>query len=146
MDAPAPPRAHGLLISARTARRHYLVRGDHVERPGLLPLSPPAIDSRGQPTIYHELGPLLDPDDCGESRHTLTVSLRRRSVVLLVARLDDLADAATLNIQPLSPLITRRLEHPWYLGVAIIDDTPILVLDLRRIAADLALGIIGAHA
>jgi chemotaxis signal transduction protein len=102
----------------------------------------PASDARGRPILSRELGPLLDPSDQSVSgrRHALTLVLRRRTVALLVARAESLA--AFGPWQPLGPLLTPRLARPWVLGAVVIADQPVLVLDLRRIAADLALGVV----
>jgi len=132
-----------LLLALRAGGRAYLARRDHVDAMGLLdPLVPPAADERGRPLTVRPLAELLGGDDppAAGRRHALSVALRRRSVSLLVERVDDLA--ALADVQPLSPLLARRLPNPWFLGAAAIGDTPVLLLDLRRIAADVALGVI----
>lgn len=132
-----------LLISLHVAGRPYLVRRDAVDVMALLdPLAPPATDARGRPLTVRPLAELLgaEEDPAPGRRHALSVALRRRSVALLVDRVDDMAHH--ISVQPLAPLLARRLARPWFLGAAAIDDAPVLLLDLRRIAADVALGII----
>jgi len=65
--------------------------------------------------------------------------LRRRFVELLAVRIDLLADAPTIT--PLAPFLAARLRLSWVTGVALLDEQPVVVLDLRRLAADLALGL-----
>jgi hypothetical protein len=132
-----------LLLEVRTAGRRYLVPRSHVDHlDQVIDGALPASDARGRPLINRELGPLLDPSDQGAPgrRHALTLVLRRRTVALLVARAESLA--APGPIQPLGPLLTPLLARPWLLGAVVVADQPVLVLDLRRIAADLALGLV----
>jgi chemotaxis signal transduction protein len=108
------------------------------------PIAPPA-DPRGRPIICRDLGALLGGGDAAPAsgrRHAITVDLRRRSVALLVDYIDGLGDAGGQAVQPLSPLLARRLARPWFLGAIIRGDQPLLLLDLRRIATDVALGAI----
>lgn len=130
-----------LLLEVRTSARRYLVPRahiDHLTQVASDVLSAP--DRRSKVLVCRELGPLLDPADAGwiGRRHALTVELRRRTVALLVERAEELASYGA--IQPLGPLLARRLPRPWVLGAVSVADEPILVLDLRRIAADVALG------
>ncbi|RRR67942.1 MAG: hypothetical protein EI684_18265 [Candidatus Viridilinea halotolerans] len=132
-----------LLLEVRTAIRCYLVPRSHVDylvKRGAEPL--PERDERGRPLVAHELGALLDPSDLGlpPRHHALMVTLRRRTVVLRVARIETLTAPGPL--QPLGPFITPHLARPWLLGAVVVADMPILVLDLRRIAADVALGVV----
>ncbi|MFV9507076.1 MAG: hypothetical protein AB4911_21210 [Oscillochloridaceae bacterium umkhey_bin13] len=133
-----------LLLAIQTAARTYLVPRHHLDHlVGMRAEAIPAQDARGRPLLGCELGPLLDPNEPSQLTgrcHALTVSLRRRSVALIVARADELA--APGPIQPLAPLLARCLNRPWVLGVVVTDDQPILVLDVRRIAADVALGVV----
>jgi hypothetical protein len=132
-----------LLLEVRTSGRRYLTPRSHVDRlDHVVDTASPATDARGRPVISRELGSLLDPSDLGAPgrRHALTLVLRRRTVALLVTRAESLA--APGPIQSLGPLVLARLARPWLLGAVIIADQPVLVLDLRRIAADLALGIV----
>lgn len=133
-----PQRTEVLLLEVCTAARRYFVPRSHL---ALLSQAsseaPPACDERGRTPLVRELGPLLDPDDRGlpGRRHAMTVALRRRSVVLLVERVVALGAAA--QVRPLGPLLGPSLARPWVIGVVLADDEPALVLDLRRIAADL---------
>ncbi|MEI8165138.1 MAG: hypothetical protein WCG26_02130 [Chloroflexales bacterium] len=133
----------GLLLEVHTATRRYLVPQNQLDRLTLMVADQaPAPTGRSTALISRDLGPLLDPHDLGlpGRRHALTVELRRRTVALLVERAERLAPPGA--IQPLGALLARRLTWPWVLGAVVIDDLPVLVLDLRRIAADVALGVV----
>lgn len=132
-----------LLLEVRTAGRRYLVLQAHLD--SLQPMDSsltPGSGRGGLPLICYELGPLLDPADQGRPgrRHALTVVLRRHMVALLVERAESLALPGA--VQVLGPLVSRRLAQPWVLGAVIAGETPIILLDLRRIAADVAPGVI----
>lgn len=132
-----------LLLEVHTAARRYLVPRAHVDHLAQVALDEVlAPDARGRPTVARELGPLLDPADPGSPgrRHALVVSLRRRSVAITVQRVESLD--APGAIQPLGALLASRLAHQWVLGAVVIGADPVLVLDLRRIAADVALGAV----
>lgn len=140
-----------LLLEVHTATRRYLVPRTHLDHlvqmaPGVTTLS----DARGRLMVIRELGPLLDPADLGlpGRRHALTVALRRRTVALLVERAEALGPEAPGGtsacgvVQPLGRLLSHRLEWPWAIGAVVLGETPLVVLDLRRIAADVALGAV----
>ncbi len=128
-----------LAFEVQTARRRYFVPRGHVDQLGVAPL-PNASEAHGRPLLTRDLGPLLDPEDSGApARQALTVLLRRRTVVLRVQRIESLE---SVTVHPLAPLLRRRLRAPWVLGAVIHDDQPVLVLDMRRIATDLALGAV----
>ncbi len=132
-----------LLLEVHTATRRYLVPRDHLDQlTQAAPGDAPLLDARGRPLLVRELGPLLDEADQGPPgrRHALVVRLRRRSVALLVVRAETLA--APGPVQPLGPLLHGRLARPWALGAVLVDEAPVVVLDLRRIAADVALGAV----
>ncbi len=129
-----------LLLEVLAAGRRYYVPCAHIDGLELLrPNTPPAHDKRGRPRVVRSLAPLLCPSDpLGPApQQALVVRLRRRSVALLVDRVEQLAH--DLAVQPLGPLLARSPAAPWVLGAVATDLAPILVLDLRRIAADLAL-------
>lgn len=133
-----------LLLEVSTAARRYLVPRAHLDHLAqVAPGAQPGPHDATRPQIARELGPLLDRIDVGAPgrRHALIVRLRRRSVALLVERAEALG--APGFVQPLDPLLARRLARPWVLGAIVLDQAPVLVLDLRRIAADLALGVVG---
>lgn len=131
-----------LLLEVHTAGRRYLVPRGHLDHLTQLTIdaAPPA-DQRGRHLVVRELGPLLDPADTGSPgrRHALTIDLRRRTVAILVERAEALA--APGAVLPLGPLLAR-LARPWVIGAVIVDEAPVIVLDLRRIAADLAIGVV----
>ncbi len=139
-----------LLLFACTTRHRYVVRRDQIAEIRLIrrnsDLALP--DARGRTLVCQELGPLLDPLDVRRSVrcHALIVATRRRSVALLVERLDDFVGMAPEAVQRLSPLLARHLARPWVLGALVCDDIPLLVLDLRQIAQDVLLGIHTMHA
>jgi chemotaxis signal transduction protein len=132
-----------LLLEIHTTTRRYLVPRSHVDHLTQLSLgaSSPE-DQRGRHLVVRDLGPLLDPVDSGPPgrRHALIIALRRRTVALLVVRAEALA--APDAIQPLASLLARRLTRPWVIGAVIVDEVPVIVLDLRRIALDVALGAV----
>jgi hypothetical protein len=133
----------GLLLELRAGGQRWYVPRDHVDRlesvgPGALP----AADERGRPVVVRDLAPLLGRDE-GRSpgrRQALGVNLRRRAVLLLVDRVEGLEPDAA--VRPLPPILRRRLAVAWAIGVVADGDAPALVLDLRRIAADVALGAV----
>jgi len=130
-----------LLLEVRAAGRRYYVPCAHIDGLELLrPDAPLAHDERGRPRLVRSLAPLLWPSEAPSPppQQALVVRLRRRSVSLLVDRVEQLAH--DLTVQPLGPLLAHSLAAPWVLGAVAADLAPILVLDLRRIAADLALG------
>lgn len=130
-----------LLLAVRDGARRYLVPHAHVDQIRLLDgAALPAHDDRGRPLLARALGDLLEPGQPPAARrHALLVTLRRRSVVLLVERVETLAAAEGCQPQPLPPLIERALARAWFLGTVIADGEPVLVLDLRRIATDMAM-------
>ncbi|NJN16929.1 MAG: hypothetical protein HC822_11995 [Oscillochloris sp.] len=134
----------GFLIRLRAGERLYLAPRDHVAGLLITDAAHQYQDDRGRPLVLRDLGPLLDRCSTPSPgrRHTLTVVLRRRSIGLRVDRADDLAHGHALETTALPPLIARRQANPWCIGVAAIEDQPVLVLDLRRIAADVALGAV----
>ena len=132
-----------LLLEVRAAGQRYYVPRAHLDSLELLhPDMPPAHDERGRPMLVRSLAPLLGPSasSAPPPRQALVVRGRRRSVALLVDRVEQLAD--DLTMQPLGSLLACRLAAPWVLGAVATAETPILVLDLRRIAADVALGAV----
>jgi hypothetical protein len=132
-----------LLLEVFTCARRYLVPRMHLERlVQVAPDRPPVPDAGGRPLISRELGPLLDPAALAPPgrRHALIVTLRRRSVALLVERAENLTAPGV--VQPLGPLLAHRLARPWVLGAVLIEAIPVIVLDLRCIAADVALGAV----
>lgn len=144
MSATLGSSAAGLLVEIHTAARRYLVPLAHLD--GLTLVAAGAAvsnEATAQVSVWRELGPLLDATDVGPHgrRHALTVTLRRRSVALLVERVADFGSPGTL--QPLAPLLVSRLARPWLLGAVVVANEPVLVLDLRRIAVDVALGAAG---
>lgn len=133
-----------LLLFVCTTHHRYVVRRDQIAEIRLISGSADMErpDARGRPLLCQELGPLLDPLDIRSNarRHALIIATRRRGVALLVERVDDFVGMAPDAVQPLSPLLARRLARPWVLGVLVYDDTPLLVLDLRQIAQDVLFG------
>ena len=133
-----------MILLIETVTRRYLGRQSDVDTIGW----PSTVDrdERGRAILRYQLGPLLDPTDPPASGrlHALTIGLRRRVVELLAVRIDLLADSPV--IAPLAPFLAARLQLPWVNGVALLDEQPVIVLDLRRLAADLALGLRLNHA
>lgn len=138
-------READMLLTIRSSTQRYVVRRDHVRELRLIlsddDLEQP--DERGKALICCELDDLLSGHQSYSvsRRHALIVHLRRRSVALLIDRIEDARPTGELeaDIRPLPALLARRLERPWFLGVLIRDETPLLVLDLRQIAQDVLL-------
>ncbi len=128
-----------MILLIETVSRRYLGRQRDVDAIGF----PPAAerDERGRPISSWQLGPLLDPSDPPFTGrlHALTINLRRRVVTLLAPRVDILTEAP--EIRPLAPFLISRLQYPWVIGAALLEQQPVLLLDLRRMATDLALGL-----
>jgi hypothetical protein len=133
------------ILSVQAGRSRYAISQTQVDHLGLLDPAGAPTDERGRPLICRELGALLgDIEEIGPGRrHAITVSLRRRSVALLVDHIDSLGGDGPLAISPLAPLLTRRLTWPWFLGAVIYEgEPPLLLLDLRRIATDVAISAV----
>ncbi|WP_322495900.1 hypothetical protein [Chloroflexus sp.] len=135
-----------MILLIETVARRYVCRQHDVDHIGVVTQA--EHDERDRRIIRYHLGPLLDPADppppASGRLHTLTITLRRRVVELVVPRVDLLAEAPV--IVPLAPFLAARLRLPWANGVVLLDDQPVIVLDLRRMAADLALGLRLTHA
>lgn len=133
----------GLLLTVMTTKHQYIVRRDQILELRLVTdeadLKRP--DERGKPIISGELGTLLDPEDVPMTprRHAIIVPTRRRSIALLVDRIENVQMTAEDSMQKLPALFLRNLSRPWFLGVMVQEDTPVLVLDLRQIAQDVML-------
>ncbi|PDW00600.1 hypothetical protein A9Q02_09445 [Candidatus Chloroploca asiatica] len=132
-----------LLLEIHIADQCYLAPQTHVDHLSqLLPTMAPEQDARGRPLIYAELGPLLgyQAEEKPDRHHALTVTLRRRTVVLLVDRVDRLTQPE--EVHPLPALMRKHLARPWFTGAVIFEQRLLLVLDLQRIATDIALGVV----
>lgn len=132
----------GLLLIVLTTHRRYAIRRDQVlglrkiacdddlQRP----------DDRGKPVTSSDLGSLLEPQDqpAHRRRHAVIIPTRRRSVALVVDRVENLYPGSEEVILPFPKLLSQRLARPWFLGVLIENenDMPVLVLDVRQIAQD----------
>lgn len=119
----------------RTAGRHYAVR--RADLAGIRRVDAPLADQAdgtGQPWITAELGSLLDPSDTGVCTRpqALLVPLRRRTVALLVERVEEFLEQP--SIQPLPALLSSRLCEPWAAGVLLVADELVVILDLRAVA------------
>lgn len=129
-----------LLVMIQTAGQRYLVRRDQFIELRLISwagdLERP--DPRGKALLACDLANLFNLAETNEyaRRHALIVPTRRRGLALLVDRADDLTDSRIMTILPLPKLLARRLARPWFLGVALEGETPLLLLDLRQIAQD----------
>jgi hypothetical protein len=134
----------GLLLMVRTPGHTYIVRREQILELRLVTsvADVEREDERGKPVIGSDLGLLLNPQDESSAtrRHALIVPTRRRSVGLLVDRIDDVYTNGSASqhhqVQKLPALLARQLARPWFMGVLIYEDAPVLVLDLRQIAQD----------
>jgi len=129
-----------MLLIIRTAQHRYIVRREDV---ATLRAIARGGDNSGEeadpPVIAAELGPLIDPDDVStvQRRHALIIPLRRRNIALLVDAVDTIVEHA--DVQPLPQLLRERLHEPWATGVLLIDDQPVVQLDVRAIARSVLL-------
>ncbi|MEI7769783.1 MAG: hypothetical protein WCI67_07345 [Chloroflexales bacterium] len=138
------PAADSAILCVQAGRRRYAIAQGQIDQLCLLDPAGAPTDQHGRPLICRELGPLLgEADESGPGRRrAITVALRRRSVALLFDHIDNMGGGAQLATQPLSPLITRHLARPWFLGAVVYAGEPLLLLDLRRIATDVAIGAV----
>ncbi|NNJ09316.1 hypothetical protein EKD04_003140 [Chloroflexales bacterium ZM16-3] len=132
------------ILGVETGRRRYAITPAQVDHIGLLDPKGEPSDQHGRMLICRDLGPLLggDATTIAGRYHAITVSLRRRSVALMIDRIDSLDGEGPLEIQPLAPLLSRHLARPWFLGAVVYQGEPLLLLDLRRIATDVAIGAV----
>lgn len=132
-----------LLLTIRTSQHSYIVRRDQIGELRLIVRDEDLqrSDERGRKVVSGELESFLNAQDIRSlgCRHALIVYMRRRSVALLVERIEDVVVDRSIAevIHPLPPLLRQHLARPWFLGVLIREETPLLVLDLRQIAQDL---------
>jgi chemotaxis signal transduction protein len=134
-----------LLLTVSTARHRYIVRRDQIGElrtvKSQADLEQP--DDRGRSILHVDMGQILDPQDATRYArcHALVIPMRRRSVALLIERIEDASTTyETLEtVQTLPPLLAARLAYAWFSGVVIRDDIPLLVLDVRQIARDMLL-------
>jgi hypothetical protein len=138
------PDTGSTILGVRAGTRRYAISPAQVDHLGMIDPAGAPTDQRGRPLICRELGALLgDAGEVGPGRRpAITVSLRRRSVALLVDDVDSLSDDGPLAAHPLSPLIARHLTWPWFLGAVSYKGVPLLLLDLRRIATDIMIGAV----
>lgn len=132
------------LLGVTAGERRYIVAQAQIDHFGLLDPDEPASDTSGRQLICRELSQLLggESEAAPGRRHAMLITLRRRRVALLVDHIDSLTSREQPAIQALSPLLTRQLIRPWFLGAIVYHNEPILLLDLRRIATDVAIGAV----
>ncbi|GIW03130.1 chemotaxis protein CheW [Roseiflexus sp.] len=130
-----------MLLIVRTTRHRYIVPREDVATLRAVNRRPGNDHEtyENQSSITVELGALLDPEDVStmQRRHALIIPLRRRTIALLVDAVDNLVDHAA--VQPLPPLLRERLREPWATGALIVDEHPIVQLDVRAIARSVLL-------
>ncbi|NTW97859.1 MAG: hypothetical protein HGB28_04840 [Oscillochloris sp.] len=135
---------HSAILSIDAGRRRYVIAQAQVDHLGLLDPAEAPTDLSGRALICRDLGPMLGGagHTAGGRRHAVTIALRRRSVALLIDHIDSLDEEEPLKIQALSPLLAYRLARPWFIGAVVYRDAPLLLLDLRRIATDVAISAV----
>ncbi len=130
-----------MLLIVRTTRHRYIVPREDVAtlRAVSRRTGTDQEADRDPSAIAVELGAFLDPEDVSEMqrRHALIVPLRRRTIALLVDAVDNLIDHAV--VRPLPPLLRERLREPWATGVLMIDEHPVVQIDVRAIARSVLL-------
>ena len=130
-----------MLLIVRTAQHRYIVRREDVATLRAMTRSGSG-DGRedADPSVIAvELGPLIDSSDVStaQRRHALIIPLRRRNIALLVDAVDTIVDH--VDVQPLPQLLRERLHEPWATGVLLINDQPVVQLDVRAIARSILL-------
>lgn len=127
--------ANGLLI-VRADPRRYAVRRDDLVSVELMAAARDLVqpDVTGRQTIGVELSALIAGTSHSQRvrRYALTVSLRRRSIALLVDAVEDFLEHPV--IQPLPALIRERLREPWAVGALVLGEEIVVQLDLRAVA------------
>jgi len=129
-----------MLLIIRTAQHRYIVRREDVATLRAMTRGDDGRREDADPSVIAvELGPLIDPADVStvQRRHALIIPLRRRNIALLVDAVDTIVEYA--DVQPLPPLLRERLHEPWATGVLLIDDQPVVQLDVRAIARSVLL-------
>jgi hypothetical protein len=130
-----------MLLIVRTAQHRYIVRREDVATLRAMTRggSGDGREDADPSVIAVELGPLIDSSDVStaQRRHALIIPLRRRNIALLVDAVDTIVDHA--DVQPLPQLLRERLHEPWATGVLLIDDQPVVQLDVRAIARSILL-------
>ncbi|NJL33197.1 MAG: hypothetical protein HC893_04255, partial [Chloroflexaceae bacterium] len=116
-----------MLLSVEVAGAMYVVQREHIGamRGIFRPADLEYPDEHGRPMLTRRLADLFALTDSAAPpptrQHALIVPTRRRSVALLVDRVDelDLSGALINNIQPLPDVLARRLGRPWFSGVLV---------------------------
>ena len=129
-----------MLLIIRTAQHRYIVRREDVATLRAMTRGDDGRREDADPSVIAvELGPLIDPADVStvQRRHALIIPLRRRNIALLVDAVDTIVEHA--DVQPLPQLLRERLHEPWATGVLLIDDQPVVQLDVRAIARSILL-------
>jgi hypothetical protein len=129
-----------LLLIVRTTNRRYAIRRDDLAAIKVVASQHDLVaDEAGRPYVAAELGPVLDPRDHTmlTRRRALVVPLRRRSVALLVDRVDDFLEHATTH--PLPPIIATRLREPWATGALLLGEEVVVQIDIRAVARSVLL-------
>ncbi len=129
-----------MLLIIRTAQHRYIVRREDVATLRAMTRGDDGRREDADPSVIAvELGPLIDPADVStvQRRHALIIPLRRRNIALLVDAVDTIVEYA--DVQPLPPLLRERLREPWTTGVLLINDQPVVQLDVRAIARSILL-------
>jgi chemotaxis signal transduction protein len=129
-----------MLLIIRTAQHRYIVRREDVATLRAMMRGDDGRREDADPSVIAvELGPLIDPADVStvQRRHALIIPLRRRNIALLVDAVDTIVEYA--DVQPLPPLLRERLREPWTTGVLLINDQPVVQLDVRAIARSVLL-------
>ena len=131
-----------VLMIVKTALRRYAVRRDDLVDVKMAQAGDMfhVAGSTDSQYIGFELGPLLDPADCSslKRRRALIVPLRRRYIALMVDYIETFLEQA--NSIPLPALLRERLQEPWAVGALILEDGPVVQLDLRAVARSALLG------
>ncbi|MCU0490659.1 MAG: hypothetical protein MUD01_03535 [Chloroflexaceae bacterium] len=122
------------FIALYTERHLYAAPRSHIQALWMLDERSGAAHQDADKGIWVQpLGPLIDPLDVyvpGRRQQALVVATSAGPLALLVRRADDTLGYVAHTYQPLAPLLRERLARPWFSGTLIVEEQPILVLDL----------------
>jgi hypothetical protein len=127
-----------MVVVVQTTSRRYAIRRTDIFAMSLITGERDLreLGNPERPALPVELGELLSPGDIAPQgrtrRHGLVVPLRRRPIVFLVERVDQMIEQPA--VQKLPALLSRQLREPWATGVLEIDHELTLLIDLRAVA------------
>jgi hypothetical protein len=128
-----------MVVIVRAATRRYAVRRADLAGIKRAEAAPVGTRDAERPFASVALGPLLEHAGIANepAPQALLVSLRRRTVALLVERVEEFLEQP--QVHPLPGLLREHLQHEWSAGVVEHDDELVVLLDLRAVARSVLL-------